>query len=155
MIHYQNPTMVVGCIPEYRDKILLCRRAIEPCAGKWTLPAGYLENGETVSQGALREAYEEAYANIEIIAPFALYNICYVNQIYMMFRAQLRDQNFKPGAESTDVRLFPEAEIPWKEIAFKVIEETLRQYFLDRKARQYHFHLGDIISKSEARSVKY
>ena len=155
MIHYQNPTVVVGCIPEYEGKILLCRRAIEPCPDKWTLPAGYLENGETVSQGAAREAYEEAHANIEILSPFALYNVCYVNQIYMMFRAQLLDRNYKPGAESTEVRLFAEDEMPWDEIAFKVIEETLRQYYLDRKDRQFHFHLGDILSKKEARSVKY
>jgi ADP-ribose pyrophosphatase YjhB (NUDIX family) len=154
-VHYQNPKVVVGCIPEFEDKILLCRRAIEPCSDKWTLPAGYLETGETVSQGAVREAFEEAYANVEIIAPYALFNICYVNQIYLMFRARLRDKDYKPGSESNDVRLFTEEKIPWDEIAFKVIEETLEQYFKDRKSGRFHFHLGDIFSNKKAMTVKY
>ena len=119
--------MVVGCIPEMGDEILLCRRAIEPCYGKWTLPAGYLENGETVAAGARRETFEEAQARVEILAPYALYNICYVNQIYLMFRASLVDHNFGPSSESLEVRLFSEVEIPWDEIAFRVIEETLVQ----------------------------
>ena len=98
--------MVVGCIPEMEDQILLCRRSIEPCYGKWTLPAGYLENGETVAAGAERETFEEARAKVEILEPYALYNICYVNQIYLMFRARLVDQKFGAGAESLEVKLF-------------------------------------------------
>ena len=146
-IHYQNPLMVVGCIPEVEDKILLCRRSIEPCSGKWTLPAGYLENGETVSAGAAREAYEEAYANVEIIAPYAMYNISYVNQVYLMFRARLVGNDFMPGTESSDVRLFAEEEIPWNEIAFTVIKKTLQQYFKDRMMGEFPFHIGDVLPK--------
>ena len=147
-IHYQNPRMVVGCIPEMEDKILFCRRAIEPCCGKWTLPAGYLENGETVSAGARRETFEEARARVEILAPYALYNICYVNQVYLMFRARLQDARFKPGSESLDVRLFAEDEIPWTEIAFRVLQETLIQYFKDRPSGQFPFYTGEIRSNN-------
>ena len=149
VIHYQNPTMVVGCIPEMQDKILLCRRAIEPCYGKWTLPAGYLENGETVEEGAGREAYEEARARVEILSPYALYNICYVNQIYLMFRARLMDNDFRPGSESIEVKLFSEDEIPWDEIAFRVIEQTLIQYYKDRPSGNFPFYVGDITQKTE------
>ena len=146
-IHYQNPLMVVGCIPEAEDKILLCRRSIEPCSDKWTLPAGYLENGETVCAGALRETYEEACANVEIIAPYAMYNIRHVSQIYLMFRARLLDNDFKPGNESKEVRLFNEEEIPWDEIAFTVITKTLGNYFRDRAAGEFPFHIGDVLPK--------
>lgn len=144
-IHYQNPLMVVGCIPEVEDKILLCRRSIEPCSGKWTLPAGYLENGETVSDGAAREAYEEAFANVKIIEPYVMYNISYVNQVYLMFRARLMDNDFRPGNESSEVKLFTEQEIPWNEIAFRVIDKTLRKYFKDRQSGQFSFYIGDIL----------
>lgn len=146
-IHYQNPKVIVGCIPEMEDKILFCRRAIEPCYGKWTLPAGYLENGETVSDGARRETLEEACARVEIMAPYALYNICYVNQIYLMFRGRLMDESFRPGEESLEVELFSEDEIPWDDIAFRVIEDTLVQYFKDRKNGVYPFHIGNILKK--------
>ncbi len=146
-VHYQNPVMVVGCIPEVGDKILLCRRAIEPCSGKWTLPAGYLENGETVSAGAMRETLEEACAKVEIIAPYALYNISHVSQIYLMFRARLVDKDFKPGPESSDVKLFTEDEIPWDEIAFTVIAKTLKNYYTDRRVGAFPFHIGDILPK--------
>jgi ADP-ribose pyrophosphatase YjhB (NUDIX family) len=148
-IHYQNPIMVVGCIPEMQDKILLCRRAIEPCYGKWTLPAGYLENGETVIAGAERETFEEARARVEILAPYALYNICYVNQIYLMFRARLADHNFRAGSESLVVKLFSEDEIPWNQIAFQVIEETLVQYFKDRSTGRFPFYIGEIHRKKQ------
>ena len=144
VVHYQNPVLVVGCIPESEDKILLCRRAIEPSYGKWTLPAGYLENGETVAAGAKRETFEEAQARVEILAPYALYNICHVNQIYLMFRARLKDNNFQAGSESLEVKLFSENEIPWEEIAFRVINATLLQYFDDRRAGRFTFYTGNI-----------
>jgi ADP-ribose pyrophosphatase YjhB (NUDIX family) len=140
--------MVVGCIPEIGNKILFCKRAIEPCYGKWTLPAGYLENGETVAAGARRETFEEARARVEILAPYALYNICYVSQIYLMFRGRLMDHNFGPGTESLEVELFSESEIPWDDIAFRVIEETLVQYFKDRKTGQYPFYIENILKKA-------
>jgi ADP-ribose pyrophosphatase YjhB (NUDIX family) len=154
-IHYENPKIVVGCIPEKDRKILLCRRAIEPRSGKWTLPAGYLENGETVAQGAQRETFEEAGANIQILAPYALFNICYVNQIYLMFRARLIDDRIKAGSESTEVRLFLEKDIPWDQIAFTVIEKSLRLYFKDRPSASYPFHIGDIQSKRKLNAVRY
>ena len=144
VIHYQNPLMVVGCIPEMEDQILLCRRAIEPCYGKWTLPAGYLENGESVAAGAKRETFEEARARVENLSPYALYNICHVNQIYLMFRARLKDNNFRAGSESLEVNLFAEDDIPWQKIAFRVIKETLIQYFKDRRNGRFPFYMGDI-----------
>ena len=147
-IHYQNPKIVVGCIPEMDDKILFCRRAIEPCYGKWTLPAGYLENGETVSAGARRETLEEAHARVEILAPYALYNIPYVSQIYLMFRSRLMDRDFGPGEESLEVALFSETEIPWNDIAFRVIEKTLIQYYKDRRQGAFPFHIGNINKKA-------
>ena len=152
-IHYQNPRLVVGCIPESEEKILLCRRAIEPCYGKWTLPAGYLENGETVAAGAIRETLEEAGARVEILGPYALYNICYVNQIYLMFRAQLKDNNFNAGQETLEVKLFSEKDIPWEEIAFRVINATLLKYYDDRRAGRFNFYIGNIESPNPAQPV--
>jgi ADP-ribose pyrophosphatase YjhB (NUDIX family) len=140
--------MVVGCIPEIDDKILLCRRAIEPRYGMWTLPAGYLENGETVAEGAARETFEEACARVEKLTPYALYNICYVNQIYFMFRARLVDNSFRPGMESLEAKLFSENEIPWEEIAFRVLQETLLQYFKDRPSGQFPFYMGEILTNN-------
>ncbi len=136
--------MVVGCIPEAEDKILLCRRAIEPCYGKWTLPAGYLENGETVADGAKRETFEEARARVEILAPYAMYNICYVNQIYLMFRARLKDHNYRAGTESLEVKLFNEPDIPWDDIAFRVIHATLLNYYKDRRTGRFSFFVDNI-----------
>jgi ADP-ribose pyrophosphatase YjhB (NUDIX family) len=144
--------MVVGCIPEAGDKVLLCRRAIEPCYGMWTLPAGYLENGETVAQGAEREAFEEARARVYDLTPYALFNICHVSQIYLMFRARLIDSNFRPGKESIEVRLFTESEIPWDDLAFRVIKETLLHYFKDRPTGLFPFHVGDILSSKSDKS---
>ena len=144
-IHYENPKMVVGCIPEWEEKILLCRRAIEPRYGKWTLPAGFLECGETMSDGAMRETLEEAKAKVNILSPYALFNLCFIHQIYLMFRARLIDGHFGPGDESLDVRLFSEEEIPWEEMAFAVVRETLRFYFNDRKSGVFPFHMGDIL----------
>ena len=143
-IHYLNPKMVVGTIPEYEDKILLCQRNIEPGKGKWTLPAGYLENGESVQAGAARETLEEAQAHVDIISPYRLFNITHVNQVYMMFRAKLTVPAFGPTTESMAVGLFSEEEIPWDEIAFKVIRETLENYFSDRAEAVFPFQVGDI-----------
>lgn len=143
-IHYQNPKMVVGCLPEWEDKILLCKRAIEPQYGKWTLPAGFMENGETTQQGAMRETLEEAGARVEISHLFTLYNLPYISQVYLMFRARLLDLDFAAGEESLEVGLFSEEEIPWDEIAFLTIEKTLRQYFEDRRKGEFGFHIGDV-----------
>ncbi len=146
-IHYQNPKMVVGAIPVWENKVLLCRRAIEPQYGKWTLPAGYLENGETVAEGAIRETREEAGAAIDIVQPFTLFSLTFVSHIYLMFYAHLIDPNFSPGEESLSVRLFTEAEVPWEEIAFAVIEETLKHFYADRNKGRFSFHMGDITKR--------
>lgn len=143
-IHYENPKMVVGCIPEWKDRILLCRRAIEPRYGKWTLPAGYLENGERVSEGAQRELYEEACARPAEVLPYALYDLTFVNQMYFFFRAPLAACEFAAGEESLDVRLFDEEQIPWEELAFLVVGKTLKRYFDDRRAGSFTFHTGNI-----------
>src|SRR5215216_5369689 len=144
IIHYQNPRMVVGCIPEWEDRILLCRRAIEPRYGLWTVPAGFMENGETTFQGAARETLEEANARVEVGQLYALYNIPHINQVYILFRAKLLDIDFSAGAETLETRLFTEPEIPWEQIAFATVRNTLTHYFDDRKNGDYKFHMGTI-----------
>lgn len=143
-VHYQNPKMVVGCIPEWGNDILLCRRNIEPQSGMWTLPAGYLENGETVQQGALRETAEETGTTVFLIEPFVMYNIVFVNQIYFLFRAALKDTRFHPTPESSEVELFAEKDIPWDLLAFPVIEQTLSRYFRDRPKGTFSFRIDEI-----------
>jgi len=144
-IHYQNPKIVTGCLPVYGDQVLLCRRAIQPRAGLWTLPAGFLENGETSTDGAIRETLEEACANVSIEGLYAVFNLPHISQVYMFFRASLLDLDFKPGFESTDVRLFQEHEIPWNELAFPVVRDTLQHYFNDRTSGIYPVRVGDIV----------
>jgi len=131
-IHYQNPKVVVGCLPVWQDEVLLCRRAIEPRLGLWTLPAGFLENHETLEAGAMRETLEEADARVTIDGIYTLISIVHVSQVFAMFRATLCDCNFGPGTESLEVRLFSEDAIPWETLAFRTISRTLRNYFLDR-----------------------
>ncbi|MGO9443768.1 MAG: NUDIX hydrolase [Thiobacillaceae bacterium] len=143
-IHYQNPKMVVGCIPEWEDKILLCRRAIEPRHGLWTLPAGFMENGETTAEGAARETWEEAGALIEMGPLYTLFNLPHINQVYLMFRARLLNLQYKPGVETLEARLFAEQEIPWDQLAFRTIKATLELYFRDRANGGFGFHFGDI-----------
>ena len=143
-VHYQNPKMIVGTIPEWEDKVLLCRRAIEPKHGLWTLPAGFMENGETTAQGAARETLEEANARVEISSLYTLYNLPHINQVYLMFRARLLDLDFGPGMESLEVELFEEKDIPWDQLAFRTVEATLRAYFHDRSEGTFGFHMGDI-----------
>ncbi|MEO8346350.1 MAG: NUDIX hydrolase [Betaproteobacteria bacterium] len=133
IIHYQNPKVVVGCLPEWEDRVLLCKRAIEPRYGLWTLPAGFLENGESIVAGALRETLEEANARVEPGDLYTVISLPQINQVYMMFRARLLDLDFGPGSESLEVALFAEADIPWELLAFRTITRTLRNYFLDRK----------------------
>jgi ADP-ribose pyrophosphatase YjhB (NUDIX family) len=146
-IHYINPRLVVGCVAEWDDRILLCKRSIEPRYGLWTLPAGYLESGETAAGGARREAREEACADVEIVAPYTLLNLTFVDQVYLMFRARLVGGKFDVGAESLDARLFDEDRIPWDQIAFTAVRETLRYFFEDRAAGRYPFHMGDVTRK--------
>jgi ADP-ribose pyrophosphatase YjhB (NUDIX family) len=143
-VHYKNPKLVVGCIVEWQDKILMCRRAIAPKIGKWTLPAGYLESAESVAQGALRETWEEARAHVDIIEPYALFNLTFVDQIYFIFRAKLMNLDFSPGPESQAVDLMSQADIPWNEMAFEVIDEILQRYFKDKSKGRFNFQMGDI-----------
>jgi ADP-ribose pyrophosphatase YjhB (NUDIX family) len=155
-VHYENPKIVVGCIPEWNDGILLCRRAIEPRHGLWTVPAGFMENGETTAQGALRETLEEANANVEILGLYALFNIPHINQVYMLFRAKLLDLDFHAGAETLETRLFREDEIPWDQLAFATVRRTLNHYFSDRRTGEFRFHMGTIepMPKPQASPVK-
>ena len=143
-IHYQNPKVVTGCIPEWQDKILLCKRAIEPRYGYWTLPAGFMENSETLQDGAARETMEEANARVEVLQLYTTFNLPHIDQIYMMFRGALQDLEFSPGVESLEVALFEEQQIPWEELAFPVIAETLRLYFEDRRKGRFESRIGDI-----------
>lgn len=143
-IHYQNPKMVIGCIPEWQDQILLCRRAIEPRHGFWTLPAGFMELKETTAEAAAREAREEALAAVEIGELYSLYSLPHIDQVYMFYRSRLLNLEFGPGEESLEVRLFSEADIPWTELAFAAVTTTLRHYFEDRRRGGFRVHHGRI-----------
>ena len=143
-IQYENPKIVVGCIPVYGERIVLCKRAIEPRYGLWTLPAGFMENNESVQEGAAREALEEANARVEIGELYTLYSLPHISQVYMMFLATLTDPNVSPGVESLDVKLVTEDEVPWDELAFTMVRLTLRHFFDDRKAGGFTFRSGDI-----------
>jgi ADP-ribose pyrophosphatase YjhB (NUDIX family) len=143
-IHYQNPKLVVGTIPEHEGRILLCRRAIEPRYGYWTLPAGFMENDETTMQAAVRETQEEVGANIEMGEPFTLISVPRVNQVHLYYRARLRNLEFKPGEETLEVAVMDEAQIPWKEIAFRTVGLTLKHWFADRNRGTFQFHAEDI-----------
>jgi len=143
-IHYQNPKIVTGCLPVWEDRILLCRRAIEPRYGLWTLPAGFLENAETLVDGALRETQEEAHARVDIGELYTVISLPQINQVYMMFRSRLTDVDFGPGTESLEVRLFDESEIPWEQLAFRTIARTLRNFFLDRRLGRFSLHVSSI-----------
>lgn len=150
-IHYQNPKMVIASLPEWENNILLCRRAIEPRLGLWTLPGGFMENGETTAEAAIRETLEEANARIAIGDLYSMYSLPYINQVHLLFRAMLLDADFAPGPESLEVKLFAESEIPWDEIAFRPIKLSLEHYFFDRRAGRFGFHIGEIKGRSCAK----
>lgn len=153
VIHYQNPKLVVGSIPVWESggelKILLCKRAIEPRYGYWTLPAGFMENEETTAQAAVRETEEEAGANVELGELFTLLNVAQVHQVHLFYLARLLDLDFAAGVESLDVQLFSEQEIPWDDLAFPTVRTTLELFFADRvKMREggsYGFHSRDLM----------
>lgn len=131
LVHYQNPKIVAACIPEWQGKILLCKRAIAPRVGLWTIPAGFMENGESVNQAAVRETFEEAQAEVEIIDLFGVYNIVRVNQVYVIFRGRMITGEFSPGMESLETDLFTKDQIPWDSLAFRVIHKSLVRYYAD------------------------
>jgi ADP-ribose pyrophosphatase YjhB (NUDIX family) len=143
-IHYQNPLVVVGTVPHWGDKVLLCKRNIEPRWGKWTLPAGFMELGETLAEGAQRETVEEAGARIELQDLFTVLNVVRVGQVHFFYRAALLDTMFAPGPETIEAELFTEDRIPWDEIAFRTVRQTLQHYFADRRAGSFALHVGDI-----------
>jgi len=150
-IHYQNPRLVVGCIPEWEGRILMCRRDIEPRRGYWTLPAGFLENNETTAEGALRETLEETGSRVVDLAPYLMVDIVHIRQIYLMFRSRLLAPDFHPTRESSEVKLLTADEIPWNEIAFKVVEKTLRYYLQDRTVGVFAFRTDRIEKRELAR----
>ena len=143
-VHYENPLNVVGTVPYWGEKILLCKRNIEPRWGKWTLPAGFMELNETTAEGAARDTLEEAGAVFEMQGLFTLLNVARVGQVHLFYRARLLSLDFNPGIETLEARLFAEHEIPWDEIAFRTVRETLERYFSDRRAGAYGIHAVDI-----------
>ena len=136
-IHYSNPRVIVGCLPVFEDKVLLCLRAIEPRRGFWTLPAGFMENGETTGQGAARETWEEARARVSNLDLYRVVDVPYINQVYMFYRCELDNGEFGVGPESLETRLCREDEVPWEHIAFPVVTDTLRDFFADRPSGQF------------------
>tara|TARA_R110000868_G_scaffold6865_1_gene37958 strand:- start:7600 stop:8148 length:549 start_codon:yes stop_codon:yes gene_type:complete len=148
-IHYQNPRIVAGVLATHKRHVLLCRRAIEPRIGYWTLPAGYMENGETTEEAALRETWEEARASMQGQELYMLFNLPHINQVYMFFRGELADLDFSAGEESLEVKLFSEEEIPWTELAFPTVGKTLKQYFIDRQSNHFPVRIRDIVYRPE------
>ena len=144
MIHYLNPKLVVGCIAEWRDQILLCRRSIAPRYGLWTLPAGFMENGETTADAARRETLEEACAQVEISQPFAMISVPHINQVHLFYRARLLDGSFAAGLETLEATLCSEETIPWQQLAFQTVTRCLRAYFADCKTGRFVFHEDEI-----------
>ncbi|WP_334135018.1 NUDIX hydrolase [Tepidimonas sp.] len=147
-IHYENPLNVVGTVPVWGPggaQVLLCRRAIEPRRGLWTLPAGFMELGETTAEGAVRETREEAGVQIALEGLFTLLNVARAGQVHIYYRARLLSDRFAPGHETLEARLFHEHEIPWEQLAFRTVQETLRRYFDDRRRGHFQVHTADIV----------
>lgn len=146
-IHYVNPKLVVGCILTWEKKVLLCKRSIEPRLGYWTLPAGFMENGESTAEGAAREAYEEANATPVSLELFGVYSLPRISQVYMMFLGQLKDGYASAGEESLEVGLFEQKDIPWSELAFPVVSESLEQFFNRNQSTSERAYLADVHSR--------
>ena len=144
-IHYENPLNVVGTVPVWGDQVLLCRRAIEPRLGFWTLPAGFMELGESTADGALRETIEEAGAKVEMQGLFSVLNVVRVGQVHLFYRARMLDASLDPGPESLEARLFREDDVPWDELAFHTVRQTLEWFFDDRRRGAFSVHAGDIV----------
>jgi ADP-ribose pyrophosphatase YjhB (NUDIX family) len=143
-VHYENPLNVVGTVPVWGEKVLLCKRAIEPRYGLWTLPAGFLELGESTAQGAWRETDEEAGARIELGPLFSVLNVVRVGQVHLFYLATMTSPELNPGSETLEARLFAEDEVPWEQIAFRTVRETLQLFFADRRRGSFGIHCADI-----------
>lgn len=143
-IHYENPLNVVGTVPVWGQQVLLCRRNIEPRYGLWTLPAGFMELGESTAQGAARETVEEAGVCFEMQSLFTLLNVVRVGQVHLYYLARLLSTDVDPGPETIETRLFFEHEIPWDQLAFKTVRTTLEHFFADRRSGRFELHVGDI-----------
>jgi len=144
-VHYSNPKVVAGCIAHWGDKVLMCRRAIAPRQGLWTVPAGFMENGETTYEGAVRETLEEANARVAVDDLFVTVNLPHINQVYMLFRGRLLDLDFSPGDESLEVELMAEKDIPWDRVAFPTVTEALKLYFADSARGTFPVRMFDIV----------
>lgn len=144
LVHYENPLNVVGTVPVWGDAVLLCRRSIEPRYGLWTLPAGFLELDETLAEGAVRETVEEAGARVELQGLFTVLDVVRAGQVHLFYRARLLDTAFAPGPESIEARLFTENAIPWGELAFRTVRETLKCFFEDRRRGVFELHCSSI-----------
>lgn len=143
-VHYINPKVVLGTIPMYGEQVMLCRRAIEPRYGYWTLPAGFMEINESVHQGAARETLEEAGARVRLGPPFTIFDVQRAQQVHMFFRAELLDLEYAAGPESLEVKMFHEHEIPWDDLAFMTVSKTLKLFFEDRRSGHFRLHSGDL-----------
>jgi ADP-ribose pyrophosphatase YjhB (NUDIX family) len=143
-VHYENPLNVVGTVPIFEGRVLLCRRNIEPRHGFWTLPAGFMELAETTEQGAIRETVEEAGADIVLEPLFTVLNVVHVGQVHLYYRARMLSAKLDPGPETIEAQLFDEAEVPWGELAFKTVKYTLERFFEDRRTGQFLTHSADI-----------
>lgn len=148
-IHYENPRLVVGCLAIWEGKILLCRRAIEPRLGYWTLPAGFMENGETTAQAAIRETQEEAGASIEIDAPCLMVSLAHIDQVHLFYRGRLLTPDYAAGEESLEVALVAPNEIPWQELAFRSVKLCLEQYLEDSQSGQFRFREAELLPISD------
>lgn len=144
IVHYQNPKLIAGCIPVWHDRILLCRRAIEPRKGYWTLPAGFMELGETIAQAAAREALEEANVDVAIGEIYTIFNLPHISQVYVFFLAEMTTGRFSAGAESLETRLFDEKDIPWDDIAFETVHRSLDFFLADRQTGEFTMRVQDI-----------
>ncbi|MEO8377724.1 MAG: NUDIX hydrolase [Candidatus Sumerlaeota bacterium] len=151
-IHYKNPLLVLGCVPEWEGRILLCRRAIEPRLGYWTVPAGFMENGETMQQAAARECHEEALARVDVGSLLAVVSVTHAHQVHVMFRARMITPDFAPGTESLEVKLVAEADVPWEDLAFPSGEFTLRRYFADRAKGIEDHHFTELLRRPRIES---
>ncbi|MFM8331481.1 MAG: NUDIX hydrolase [Candidatus Methylumidiphilus sp.] len=143
-IHYHNPKVIAGCIPVWGERVLLCKRAIEPRLGFWTLPAGFMELGENLAEAAAREAKEEANVEVEIDALYNLFSLPHISQVYVFFRANMVEERFSPGYESLETRLFTKDEIPWDELAFETVRRSLQYFFADREKGEFVLRLEDV-----------